>query len=41
MLLVVDTNGGNSTSDHLHGKIPHKPDVMSTVLSCLIGESYE
>jgi hypothetical protein len=35
MLLVVDTNGGNSTSDHLHGKMPYREVVMDKVLEYL------
>jgi len=35
MLLVVDTNGGNSPFDHLHGKMPHREVVMDKVLEYL------
>ena len=31
----VDANGGNSMTDHFHGKLPHRQVVMAQVVEFL------
>lgn len=34
--VCIDTDGGNSLTDHFHGKMPHREDVVNKVLEYLM-----